>query len=101
MTKRSVKHKQGPYAINLAVFALAWCLVLHIGHVILAILVEWIIADRKRRAEAARLKRELAADRRGRCLHCNYDLSGLSEGTCPECGHSFSTGMTNQVGPSD
>jgi hypothetical protein len=23
------------------------------------------------------------------CLHCGYDLRGLTEGRCPECGHSF------------
>ena len=27
---------------------------------------------------------EVAA--RGRCLRCNYDLTGLDEGPCPECG---------------
>jgi hypothetical protein len=36
--------------------------------------------------QAGRFVFYLTRDRRGRCVHCGYDLRG-SPGACPECGH--------------
>ena len=30
--------------------------------------------------------RRLSRRRRGACLRCGYDLRGLTDGLCPECG---------------
>lgn len=34
--------------------------------------------------------RRLRRRRRGECIHCGYNLTGLTEPRCPECGREFS-----------
>jgi len=37
--------------------------------------------------------------KRGRCVGCGYDLTGLTEPRCPECGRSFTPGKTRLAAP--
>ena len=49
------------------------------------------MADRKSMAQH-RVKVVIPTDFGGyHCAHCGYDLRGLSETRCPECGHAWNT----------
>ncbi|MCB9854113.1 MAG: hypothetical protein H6818_00390 [Phycisphaerales bacterium] len=49
----------------------------------------YVILRIRRRSIQRHLRRRLIASGVPICLHCGYDLRGLQDARCPECGRSF------------
>jgi hypothetical protein len=58
------------------------CAMIGINSFVWGYSLAWLTDDRQRR----RRRREARLRRLGRCLQCEYDLTGNVSGICPECG---------------